>query len=395
MASFLSIAFATEINNNVIGDDEVLEENILPGEFDYEELNNDTYYDMYENMEYKYLKGIVEEAGEIYTEDAGYYTFAYQDVKVSIKDEGYNTVKTVRHSLSYYTGLEDMSKPLKVGDRVIVYATILEDKIIETAISEKDNTGWLLLIMGAYAFAIIVIGGKKGVKALVSLIITIIAVFYLILPRLIDGANPLVVTTFVSIGITFVALFIIAGINKKAVVAIAGTTGGILISAVFAIIFGSIMNLSGITEEASTLSQHVTYNGGVAETVSYDFKGLLYAGIIIGALGACMDVSMSIASALHELKEESSDISVRKMMKAGMNIGRDMMGTMTNTLILAYMGGSLVLVMLMTVTGDDLRHIINTEMLLEEILRAISGSFGLVTTIPFTTLVASLMMGKR
>ena len=155
------------------------------------------------------------------------------------------------------------------------------------------------------------------------------------------------------------------------------------------------MNLSGINEEASTLSQHITYNGGVAENVSYDFKGLLYAGIIIGALGACMDVSMSIASALHELKEESPDISVKKMMKAGMNIGKDMMGTMTNTLILAYMGGSLVLVMLMTVTGDNFRHIINTEMLLEEILRAISGSFGLVTTIPFTTLVGSLMMGKR
>jgi uncharacterized membrane protein len=155
------------------------------------------------------------------------------------------------------------------------------------------------------------------------------------------------------------------------------------------------MNLSGITEEASTLSQHMSYNGGGAEAVSYDFTGLLYAGIIIGALGACMDVSMSIASALYELKEESPDISVKKMMKAGMNIGKDMMGTMTNTLILAYMGGSLVLVMLMAVTGNDLRHIVNTEMLLEEILRAISGSFGLVTTIPFTTLVASLVMGKR
>ena len=155
------------------------------------------------------------------------------------------------------------------------------------------------------------------------------------------------------------------------------------------------MGLSGINEEAGTLSQQVSYSDGTSEVVTYDFKGLLYAGIIIGALGACMDVSMSIASALHELKEESSDISVKKMMKAGMNIGKDMMGTMTNTLILAYMGGSMVLVMLLMVTGDNFRHIINSEMLLEEILRAIAGSFGLVITIPFTTMVASLMMGKR
>lgn len=397
ITSVFSVVHATEIESDiqfldVSGDEMFFEEQY---DFDYEIAYDDTNYDFYEDIEYKYLKGKVEEVGEIYNEDVGYYNFSYQDVKVSIEDEGYNTVKTIRHSLSYYTGLEDMSKPLKVGDRVIVYATILDGKIIETAISEKDNTGWLFAILGLYALAIIIIGGKKGIKALVSLIITILAVFYWILPQLIKGTNPLLVTTLVSILITFVALFIIAGINKKAIVAIAGTTGGILISALFAIIFGSFMHLSGINEEASSLSQHMTYNAGVAESVSYDFKGLLYAGIIIGALGACMDVSMSIASALHELKEESPDISMKKMMKAGMNIGRDMMGTMTNTLILAYMGGSLVLVMLMTVTGNDLRHVINTEMLLEEILRAISGSFGLVTTIPFTTLVASLMMGKR
>ena len=397
ITSVFSVVYATEIDSDtqligLSGDEILLEEQ---SDVNPENLYDDMYNESYENMEYKYLKGKVEEVGEIYYEDVGYYKFSYQDVKVSIKDGEYDTVKTIRHSLSYYTGLEDMSKPLKVGDRVIVYATILDGKIIETAISEKDNTGWLFTILGLYALAISVIGGKKGVKALLSLILTILAVFYWILPQLLKGTNPLLVTTLVSILITFIALFIIAGINKKAIVAIAGTTGGILISAVFAMIFGSFMNLSGINEEASALSQHITYNNGVAETVSYDFKGLLYAGIIIGALGACMDVSMSIASALHELKEESPDISVKKMMKAGMNIGRDMMGTMTNTLILAYMGGSLVLVMLMAVTGNDLRHVVNTEMLLEEILRAISGSFGLVTTIPFTTLVASLMMGKR
>lgn len=397
LLSIFNIAFATD---NINTDDNIVYDNInSDSSGENTEIYEDDYYDWnynnYEDIEYKYLKGRVEEAGEIYTENTDYYTFSYQDVKVSIEDGGYSTVKNVRHSLSYYTGLEDMSKPLKEGDRVIVYATILDGKIIETAISEKDNTVWLITILGLYALAIIIIGGKKGVKALISLIITILAIFYVVLPRLIRGENPLVVTTIVSIIITFAVLFIIAGINKKAIVAIAGTTGGIIISAVFAIIFGNLMGLSGINEEAGTLSQQMMYGNGTSETVTYDFKGLLYAGIIIGALGACMDVSMSIASALHELKEESSGISVKKMMKAGMNIGRDMMGTMTNTLILAYMGGSMVLVMLLMVTGDNFRHIINSEMLLEEILRAIAGSFGLVTTIPFTTLVASLMMGKR
>lgn len=397
IVNVFSVVYATDNINDSLNQitDVYLDESGENYEYSDDEYSDFDYTEVYENIEYKYLKGVVEEAGEIYTENTDYYTFSYQDVKVSINDGGYNTIKTIRHSLSYYTGLEDMSKPLKEGDRVIVYATILDDKIIETAISEKDNSFWLITILVLYALAIVIIGGKKGVKALISLILTILAVFYCILPRLIKGENPLIVTTIVSVIITFVALFIIAGINKKAIVAIAGTTGGIIISAVFAIIFGSIMGLSGINEEAGTLSQQVSYSDGTSEVVTYDFKGLLYAGIIIGALGACMDVSMSIASALHELKEESSDISVKKMMKAGMNIGKDMMGTMTNTLILAYMGGSMVLVMLLMVTGDNFRHIINSEMLLEEILRAIAGSFGLVTTIPFTTMVASLMMGKR
>ena len=120
-----------------------------------------------------------------------------------------------------------------------------------------------------------------------------------------------------------------------------------------------------------------------------------FGGIIIGALGACMDVSMSIASALNELKEESPNITIGKMIKAGMNIGRDMMGTMTNTLILAYTGGSLILIMIFMSVNLQLYEIVNQEMMLEELLRSIAGSFGLVATIPFTTVVTSLLMGRR
>lgn len=383
-----NVVYATETS----GEENDIDNNVESYEEDYDlGLYDDS---VSSEFEYLYLKGTVEEVGEVFEEKNDYYTFSYQDVKVHIKDQGYNTTKIIRHSLSFYTGIEEMSKPLKKGDKVIVHATISPDgKIQDTAISERDNTNYLLIILIIYSLAIVIIGGKKGVKALISLIITVLAIFYIILPKLIEGANPLVITTIVSVAITIIVLFIIAGFNKKAFAAILGTTGGILIAGIFAVIFGNLMDLSGISEEAGTLSQQVIY--GTEEMVKYDFKGLLYAGIIIGALGACMDVSMSIASALHELKEENNEISVKRMLSAGMNIGKDMMGTMTNTLILAYMGCSMVLVMLLMVTGDNFRHVINSEMLLEEILSAIAGSFGLVTTIPFTTLVTSLLMGKR
>ena len=159
------------------------------------------------------------------------------------------------------------------------------------------------------------------------------------------GTNPLFISTIISIIITVISLVIIAGFNKKALAAMIGTSCGIIIAGLFAIIFGNLMQLSGVCEDARLLVS-------VMDASVIDFKGILFAGIIIGALGACMDVSMSIASALYELKRESPDITLVKMIKAGMNIGRDMMGTMTNTLILAYTGGSIITIMIFM--GADL-----------------------------------------
>lgn len=341
-----------------------------------------------QDLTFEVLKGVVVEAGEVYEEDGGYTTYSYQDVKVYIKDLGYATTKVIKHSLSYYSGMTAISRPLEEGDKVLVYTTFTDGNITEAAISERNNTGYIVAILVIYSLAIVVIGGIKGWKALISLILTILSIFYIIIPQIIKGANPLFITTIVSILITCVVLVIIAGFNKKAIAAIIGTSGGIIIAGVFAILFGYAMDLSGISEEASTLVS-------VSSSYMFDFKGILYAGIIIGALGACMDVAMSLASALYEFKEENPHITTKKMMKAGMNIGRDMIGTMTNTLILAYTGSSIVLIMLFMVTQERFIHIINREMMIEEILRSIAGSFGLVTTIPFTAFVTSLLMGKR
>ena len=334
---------------------------------------------------FKTLRGQVVEAGEVYEETVGYDTFKYQDVKVYIKDQGYTTTKVIKYSISYYSDVTVTNQPLKKGDKVYVYTTFEDGKITSTEISYKNNNGYLLAIVLLYAGAIVIIGGSKGVKALVSLIITGLAVFIIIIPKIVDGVNPILVTILTSIAITIISLVIIAGFNKKALAAIIGTSGGFIIAGLFAIIFGNLMQLSGVCEEARLLIS-------VMDISTIDFKGILFAGIIIGALGACMDVSMSIASALYELKCEVPDITVGKMIRAGMNIGKDMMGTMTNTLILAYTGGAIITIMLFM--GADLAfyEVINQEMMIEEVLRAIAGSFGLVTTIPFTTVVTSLLL---
>lgn len=378
---FLGRVFATEISGDNI--DAIVEKNDVE-----QSISQETSYKMPEYT-YKILKGTVLEAGEVYEESDGYSTYKYQDVKVHIKDEKYNTTKLIKHSLSYYNNIASTDKPLQKGDKVYVYATFTDGQMADTQVYYRNNTGKVILLILVYAIAIVLVGRMKGIKALISLILTVLAVFYLILPQIINGANPVLITILVCAGITVVTILIIAGFNKKALAAILGTIGGIVIAGAFAFWFGNMMSLSGITEETLYLI------GGSDGVISYDFRGILFAGVIIGALGAVMDVSMSIASALNELREENEELSVKKMIKAGMNIGKDVMGTMTNTLILAYTGGSLILIMIFMSNHWQLYEIINQEMMLEELLRAIAGSFGLVATIPFTTLVSSLLMGRK
>ncbi|MBQ9279752.1 MAG: YibE/F family protein [Clostridia bacterium] len=370
-----SFIFATDIGN-------IEEEDIVSNE-------QADYYENIPEYTFKTLKGEILEAGEVYEETNGYTTFKYQDVKVHIKDQGYNTTKLIKYSVSYYSDVKVTNDALKKGDKVYIYTTFENGEMTDTQISYRNNNNYIIVIIAMYAIVILLVGGLKGLKAIASLALTVLAVFYIILPRIIAGSDPILTTVLTCALITLVSIIIIAGFNKKATAAIIGTVGGIVIAGIFAVIFGNLMALSGVTEEARLLV------GVMEESAAYNFRGILFAGIIIGALGACMDVSMSIASALCELKEENPHITVGKMIKAGMNIGRDMMGTMTNTLILAYTGGSLILIMIFMSVNLQFYEIINQEMMLEELLRAIAGSFGLVATIPFTTVVTSLLMGSK
>lgn len=363
------------------------------------------------NTEILHLKGTVKEVGEVYTENTGGMEFKWQDVKVHIKDGGFNTTKLMKYSISFYTDVKATNPPLKVGDKVYVYTTVQDGKIIKTDIEFRNNIGYLIAVVAIYGAAILIIGGVKGLKAIISLVLTVLAVFCIILPTIRSGlpdgivsfltaikvspeiiasmGSPVFVTIVTSIGIILVAIAIIEGFNKKALAAMLGTAAGIVIAGVFATVFGKLMAISGLCEHSLMLM------GTLEDSAAIDFKGIFLSGIIIGALGACMDVSVSISSALNELKEENPHITVRRMIKAGMNIGKDMMGTMTNTLILAYAGSSMALILIYMGSGMDFLTIINGEMMIEEVLRSIAGSFGLVLTIPFTTVVASLLMGRR
>ena len=339
----------------------------------------------------KSFKGTVVVAGEKYIEEDEWSkeVTPYQDVRVRIEDDGYFKIVDVKYQLSYYLGSTIPADPLNVGDKVYVSISYDSNGDIEsTYIEYINNERFLVAMIILYSGAIILIGGMKGVRALVGLILTVLAVFFIMVPLIYDGYEPILVTVITSIGIIAVTFVIVSGFTKQTLAASLGTAGGIIVAGIFATVFGNLMKLTGACEDSLQLSM---IEGGSR----FNFENIMISGVIVGALGACMDVGMSIASALHELSVEGNGMTIKKLIRSGMNIGKDVMGTMTNTLILAYVGSSLTVILMLKGYGFEAYQIANnTQLVLEEVVRAIAGSFGLVITIPITTLVSSILMGK-
>ena len=255
---------------------------------------------------------------------------------------------------------------------------------IDTIIKDKISLLYLLIIFLA---GLTIIGGKKGVKTILTLIFTILIIFQVLLPMILNGYNPIAVSIIASSLVIIVTLLIISGVNKKTLSAIIGTTGGVTIAGFLALIVGYMADLSGLGNEESI---HL-----ILFTRDIDFKGLLFAGIIIGSMGAVMDVGMSISSAMQEIAIANPQITTEKLIAAGMNIGRDIMGTMANTLILAYVGASLNLMLFLTVYEPSLVQILVKDNINSEIVRSLAGSIGLIFTVPITAVVSGFLRNRK
>lgn len=337
------------------------------------------------------LKAKVIEAGKPYEEHDEYMgiDLKYQDVKVKITDKKYNgTVLNVKYNLSLYLDANLVSDPLTVNTEVLVFISIEDGKIVDQNIIGINKYNQMIAIGIIFTIGVIAIGGFRGIKALIGLTITMSAIFFVMIPLIFSGKDPMLVTVLTAICVTILTFIIVGGFSKKTVGAILGTSCGILVAGIISVIFGKAMMLSGMGEESLILS--TVENGS-----RFNFKGLMLSGIIIGALGACMDIGMSISSSIEELKRENPDMTMGRLFKSGMNIGRDAIGTMVNTLILAYVGGSLTIILIYLGFNFKLIEVLNQESISEEILRSMAGSIGLIFTIPFTALVSSALMGKR
>ncbi len=395
-----TLVFAKEdsmqaINYDYISDDSNISVEVSDG-YTNDLIYNENYdyslgYDEEDNFQTMSLEGKVISASEAFEYNNGYAKSMAQKLKVEITDSSHTGEI---YEIIYY--LEDdyntrlpMYDKLKVNDKVYVYANYENGILVGDAfIQYYDKTNWIIVLAIVFAGAILLIGGTKGIKALLGLIITIGLVFCILIPGILEGKNPVLLTILVSCLTIFATFLIVSGFHKKTFAAICGTIAGVVAAGVIGLVFSNLMMLGGINEDARMLSVSVE-----EDQEMFDFKGIMLAGIMISALGACMDVGMSIASSLSELKTENPDMTTSKLIKSGMNIGKDVMGTMTNTLILAYVGSAMLCILLYTVNNFNLSTVLNQEDIAMEVLKSLAGSIGLVCTIPLTAIISGLIMG--
>lgn len=275
------------------------------------------------------------------------------------------------------------------GDEVMVLVYADAGDIKTAYIADYARDMLLYYLLGAFILCLLVLGGIKGVRSIIALLITGGAILGILLPLILQGYNPILVTVVVCTCVAAIALVLVGGVGAKTLAAVIGTAGGVLVAGFLAFLVGTAANLTGFISEDMYMLHFVPHYA------EFDIRGILFAGMIIGALGAVMDVGMSVASAIEEIKKANPRMGPMDLLRAGMNVGRDIMGTMSNTLILAYTGGAVPLLLVFMAYNTPYLKIINLDLIATEVVRALSGSIGLCLAIPITALAAALLMGRR
>lgn len=305
--------------------------------------------------------------------DIGYETQVYFKAKMT-SGENKNEVLTVRQFLdSFYTV---PIKPVEQGDKVMISYVPYGGQEI-WVFQEYNRSGPILVLLCAFVVMLMVFGGKKGVATIISLALTFGCVFYYFVPAILSGQNIYLSTIMVCLYVITVTLVLVNGFNFKSLAAGAGCLGGLLVAGILFFISNNFLSLTGMLDEDSA---YLTMMG-----IPFDLVALIFSGILIGVLGGVLDVGVSIGASLSEIYPEGENHEFRDIIRSGMNIGRDILCTMTNTLVLVYMGGALSLTLLLTVYSNSFLELINRETILVEILSALLGSMGLLFTIPLTT----------
>ena len=279
---------------------------------------------------------------------------------------------------------------LSKGDKVILHLeandeVVASDEDVDFFIQDfkRDNT--LYWLCGIFFLALILIGRFKGFLSFISIFATVAMIFFVMMPLVLMGISPILSATLVCILSTVLTIYLVAGFNKKSTSAIIGTVSSLILACILSLITIATAHLTGFSGEESMFLY--------STRPDLDFEGLLTASMILATLGAVMDVGVSIASTINEIHLTDPTLSRKDLFKSGMNVGRDIIGTMSNTLILVYLGSALPLVLL--ANNIDLQKFFNLNQVATEIASALIGSIAILACVPITALISATMIKNK
>lgn len=272
---------------------------------------------------------------------------------------------------------------VEAGQRILLGVVEAADPADRYLYVDQDRSRPLLLLAGLFAAAVIALSRWRGLAALGALAVTAVVLTQFVLPAILSGSDPLLVAVVGGTAIMVLALYLTHGINVHTSVALLGTIGALMLTAVLGQVFLRLTRISGLSSDGA--SEVASYVPGV------DVKGLLIAGLVIGALGVLDDVAITQTAVVWELSEAKPTASSRELFRAGLRVGRAHVAAVVNTLVLAYAGAALPMLMLFSISGVPETYVLSTERVAVEVVRALVGGLGIIAAVPITTALAAAL----
>jgi uncharacterized membrane protein len=285
------------------------------------------------------------------------------------------------------TGQTDIETLFKQGDTILA-APILENGVIEHVKAVglfRQNA--ILALFCLFVVCLLLYAGVIGIKALVSFVLSVFIIWEVLIPEILGGHPPLMTTTYTIVLLSAVIIFLISGINPRGLTAFIGTISGLLATLLVTVFFGREAGLFGMTQP---YVNSLIFSG----YYDLDIQQVFFSAILLGASGAAMDIAMDVAASMDEIKNKKPDIPPKELIKSGFIIGRQVIGTMSTTLLLAYSGGYLTLLLIFKVKEPSFMRMLNMKIVAAEIMRTLVGSIGLVMVAPITAIVGGIIIGR-
>ena len=294
----------------------------------------------------------------------------------------------ILEGVNFLSGSLEKDKIYKTGDRALLTISYDGDEVKSVVMSDHYRLDKEILLLLIFAVFLILFAGKNGFQAILSFVITVLMIWKVLVPCYLKGYSPVWVGIAIVTVITAIIIFFVYGPDKRTIAATSGSLLGILTTCILGICFTDLFQIHGaIMSNAESL----LYSG----YQDLDLTAIFMSSIFIGASGAMMDLAVDITSAIWEVIQKKPEIDWKEAMKSGIHVGQAAMGTMTTTLLLAYSGGYIALLMVFMAQGTPVDHILNYKYVAAEVLETVVGSFGLVTVAPFTAFTAGVLLTKR